>query len=247
MKETYSEFRKTQQDYAKKHNYGFGIIKNATFESAIFIAYYLRNTFITANIITTLNLLLWLILPFLFLKGTISLAIWSIVLMILTNYLDFIDGVFARVQGTQSRGGGYFDSFVHAVTLPIIMTCFGYYSYLQSGHFYDIFTGLAIGLWYPYFFLFESMAVFVLVHNPKPIKYKMDNLSVKTKSNKSSPLNLIKRIISRIYGPPELFWVLLVVVLLGITHYYLLIFSIIAVLSVLYKFYNNYKHLRKIR
>lgn len=245
---SYSEFRKKELEHAKLHNYGFGMIKQAVFEAAILSGYFLKNTFITANIITSLNLILWLLIPLLFLKGSFALAIIAIFAMIAVNFLDFIDGIVARAQGTGSRGGGYFDTFMHAVTIPWICTLFGYYVYMRTGMIIDLFSGMIIGLWYPYYFLFEALAVYVLVHSPRPIPYKMDDLSVKTKKQKKiDVVEIIKKIISRIYGPPEMFWIFLVVLVLGIASYYLRIFAVVAILSVLYKFYKNYKHLRQIK
>lgn len=250
--ENYQEFRKKELEHAKIHDYGFGYLKHAVFEAAIFCVYYLRKTFVTANMLTTLNFILWLALPVLFWYGSFRLAILSVVLMIAVNFLDFMDGILARAKKTQSRGGGYFDSFVHAVTLPVICTSFGYYSYLQTGALSDIFLGLVIGLWYLYYFLVESMAVFVLVHSKKPVKYKMEDLSVKTVEREFNFIELAKKIISRIYGPPEIFWIFLLVLLLSlissvIIQVYLYTAAAIALLSIFYKFYKNWSYLKGFR
>ena len=96
---------------------------------ARFLVRPLANTWVRPNHITTLTLCMALAASILFALNDLVLSHWAAGIFVTSRFLDHFDGELARLQGTASTFGYYFDYFVGGV---------GYAA---------LFVGLGIGNW----------------------------------------------------------------------------------------------------
>lgn len=80
---------------------------------------------VTPNHLTTLTLVLSLGGAGLFSVGDPMLAHWGAGVFVLSRFLDHFDGELARLQGTVSRFGYYYDYAVGAIAYVTLFVCIG--------------------------------------------------------------------------------------------------------------------------
>ena len=85
----------------------------------------LARTPITPNHLTTLTLILALSGAGLFVPGDPALANWAAGLFVLARFLDHFDGELARLKGTASRFGYYYDYVAGAISYATLFLCLG--------------------------------------------------------------------------------------------------------------------------
>ena len=85
----------------------------------------LAHTPVTPNQVTTVTLLLALAAALLFASGEPGRADWAVGLFVLARFLDHFDGELARLKGTASRFGYYYDYVSGGLSYGALFACLG--------------------------------------------------------------------------------------------------------------------------
>lgn len=100
--------------------------------AGIFIAKSLTNAPVTPNQISTLRLLMGIGAAFLFAFGSYPFLLMGLILFLIAEILDYADGSLARIRGTASNYGLWYDFIGDSLVFPAVFFALTYGAFQQS-------------------------------------------------------------------------------------------------------------------
>lgn len=99
----------------------------------IFIAYHLRNSRITPNHVSILNVFVRIISVYFMLLGGYTNLVFGIVILQISMFLDYTDGSLARIKHMSSKFGAWIDYMPDNIFGPAVIFSLAWVHYVATG------------------------------------------------------------------------------------------------------------------
>jgi len=140
-RQKFYELYNKNSPFNKKRNLGPIDARLLLRDLSLPVAYFCAKKRVSANMVTAIFLAISLLANLLFVIPSLYTIVSLILIHVVAQFLDCVDGQLARYHGVSSKSGENFDSLAHVLISGSFMLAFGIRLYLQSNQIIFLILG----------------------------------------------------------------------------------------------------------